>query len=264
MEGKVVVVTGASKGIGRATSRAFAARGAQVVMLARSRERLEAEADSIGANAHAIAVDIGDPDQVNAAFEQIGAEHGRVDTLVNNAGVAVLTSIQDATDEQILRSVSTNLLGPIYATRAAIPMLRATGGGDIINISSESTMSPFPFLALYAASKGGLEVFAKAALTELKPYGIRVTVVLCGATTTEFASEWDAEVMVRFFDAAQQSGHLALASAGQPMNPADVADALVFVASRPAGQMIDLLHVRSHHSGGEEALVEIAQSSKDL
>jgi NAD(P)-dependent dehydrogenase (short-subunit alcohol dehydrogenase family) len=232
-------------------------------MLARSRDRLEAEAAAIGENARALAVDIGDPAQVTAAFQQIGAEYGHVDVLVNNAGVAVLTSIEDATDEQILQSISTNLLGPIYATRAATPLLRLTGAGDVINISSESTMSPFPFLALYAAAKGGLEVFAKAALTELKPYGIRVTLVVCGATTTDFASGWDADVMVRFFEAAQQSGHLALTSAGQPMNPADVAEALLFVASRPAGQMIDVLHVRSHHSGGEDAVVESARSTKN-
>jgi NAD(P)-dependent dehydrogenase (short-subunit alcohol dehydrogenase family) len=253
MNGKVVVVTGASKGIGLATSRAFADRGARVVMLARSPRHLAAEAEDIGDRALAIATDIGEPDQVRAAFDRIAQDFGRVDVLVNNAGIAALTSIEQATDDVIARSMATNLLGPIYTTRAAIPLLKAAGGGDVINISSESTTAPFPYLSLYAASKGGLEVFAKAALAELKPYGIRVTVVLCGATMTDFASDWDADVMADFFAAAQKGGHLAQVSAGQPMQPADVADALVFVASRPDGQMVDLLHVRSHHS--DEAAV---------
>ena len=243
------MITGASKGIGLAASRAFAARGARVAMLARSSERLHAEAATIGDRALPIVTDVSDPNAVRTAFARVAAEWGRVDVLLNNAGVAVLTSIEDATDTEIAQSMATNLLGPVYTTRAAIPLFRASGGGDVINISSESTMAPFPFLALYAASKGGLETFTKAAHAELKPLGIRVTVVVCGATMTEFASAWDPQTMERFFAAAQESGHLSLVSAGQPMNPSDVADALVYVASRPAGQIIDVLHIRSHPSG---------------
>ncbi|MCU1426865.1 MAG: short-chain dehydrogenase/reductase [Actinomycetia bacterium] len=263
MEGKVVVVTGASKGIGLATSRAFAARGAHVVMLARSRERLDKEASNIGDRALPICADVGDPTQVRNAFEHVAAVHGRIDVLVNNAGVAELTSIEDATDDQIVGSIATNLLGPIYTTRAAIPLLKASGGGSVINISSESTMAPFPYLSLYASAKGGLETFARAALAELKPYGIRVTVVVCGATLTEFASDWDPEVMTRFFAAAQESGHLALTSAGQPMQPEAVADALLYIASRPAGQMIDVLHVRSHDTGDKQSLVDFAGGASE-
>jgi NAD(P)-dependent dehydrogenase (short-subunit alcohol dehydrogenase family) len=261
---KVVVVTGASRGIGLAASRAFAERGARVAMLARSSERLLAEADSIGDGALPIVADVSDPNDVRAAFAHIESEWGRVDVLLNNAGVAVLTSIEEATDAEIAQSMATNLLGPVYTTRAAIPLLRAAGGGDVINISSESTMSPFPFLSLYAASKGGLEIFTKAALTELKPLGIRVTVVVCGATMTDFASGWEPQTMERFFAAAQESGHLSLVSAGQPMSPADVADALVYVASRPAGQIIDVLHIRSHPQRDEPSVFESAATGEGV
>jgi len=253
-----VVVTGASKGIGFASSMAFAARGAHVVMLARSGERLRQSAAEIGPLALPIVADVGDPDDVRAAFDQIDDAFGRLDVLINNAGSAVLTNIEEATDEQIQLSIGTNLLGPIYTTRAAIPLFTRTGRGDIINVSSESTLNPFPFLGLYAATKAGLETFSRAALAELKPRGIRVTVVVCGTTTTEFGSEWDPEVTLRFLTAAQQSGHLAFAGAGQPMEPSDVADTLVYVATRPPGQILDLLHVRSHHSSDGQDVVDNA------
>jgi NAD(P)-dependent dehydrogenase (short-subunit alcohol dehydrogenase family) len=181
----------------------------------------------------------------------------------------VLSSIEESTDEDIARSVETNFLGPIYTTRAAIGLFKRHGRGDIINISSESTMFPFPYLSLYAATKAGLETFTKATLSEVKPLGIRVTVVVCGSTTTEFGTDWDPEVAGRFFTAAQESGHLAMASAGQPMDPSEVADALVFIATRPENQIVDVMHVRSHNNvdadglaaRAAERLVESTESS---
>jgi NAD(P)-dependent dehydrogenase (short-subunit alcohol dehydrogenase family) len=254
----VVAVTGASKGIGLATARAFSRSGARVVMLARSADRLAAAAEQIGDRATPIAADVGDPDDVRRAFSTIEAKFGGLDVLVNNAGVAVLSNIEDATDDQIAQSVGTNLLGPVYTTRAAIPLFKKRGRGDIINISTESTMSPLPFLGLYAATKAGMETFSKASLSELKPFGIRVTVVLCGTTMTEFGRDWDTDVLARFLEAAQASGHLATASAGQPMDPGDVADALVFIATRPPNQIVDVMHVRAHSRVAAEGVEELA------
>jgi NAD(P)-dependent dehydrogenase (short-subunit alcohol dehydrogenase family) len=125
--------------------------------------------------------------------------------------------------------------------------MRAAGRGDIVNISSESSSMPFPFLGLYAASKAGLETFSKAALAELKPLGIRVTTVVCGATAdTEWSRDWDPDEMAEFFEVTTASGHLAMVSAGAPQRPEDVADVVRFVVTRPTGQMIDLIHARSH------------------
>ena len=131
-------------------------------MLARSGERLRQAAAEIGPRALPIVADVGDPDDIRAAFTEIGDTFGRLDVLINNAGSAVLTNIEEATDEQIQLSIATNLLGPIYTTRAAIPLFKRTGRGDIINVSSESTLMPFPYLGLYAATKAGMETFARA------------------------------------------------------------------------------------------------------
>jgi NAD(P)-dependent dehydrogenase (short-subunit alcohol dehydrogenase family) len=254
----VVAVTGASKGIGLAAARAFSRAGARVVMLARSADRLAVEAEGVGDRAMPIAADVGNPNDVRRAFAMIEAEFGGLDVLVNNAGVAVLSNIEDATDEQIAQSVGTNLLGPVYTTRAAIPLFKKRGRGDVINISTESTLSPFPFLGLYAATKAGMETFSKASLSELKPLGVRVTVVLCGPTMTEFGTDWNAEVLARFIDAAQASGHLASSSAGQPMDPDDVANALVFIATRPPNQIVDVMHVRAHSRVASETVEDLA------
>src|SRR4029079_8468705 len=100
----------------------------------------------------------------------------------------------EATDQQVDEVVATNLKGPIYVTRAAIPLLRARGGGDLIHISSEAVAMPFPYLGLYAASKGGLETFGLACAAELAPERVRVTTLVCGTTMSEFGASWDAEV----------------------------------------------------------------------
>src|SRR6266540_143815 len=130
LHGRVVVVVGASAGIGLATARRCAAEGADVVMLARGRDRLVAAAAEVGDRATAIVCDITQPDSVRAAFGQIEAKFGKLDALLNVAGVARIRRIEDATDDDIAFVVGVNLLGPIYTTRAAIPLMRAAGAGD--------------------------------------------------------------------------------------------------------------------------------------
>ncbi len=263
LRGRVVVVTGASRGIGAAAARAFCEAGAHVAMLARSGDQLAAEAAAIGELAVPIVADVSDPDDVRRAFARIDDELGGVDVLVNNAGVTPLSPIDELTDAQIAETVGTNLLGPIYTTRAAIPLLRRHGRGDIINISSESTALPFPYLGLYAASKAGLETFSEATTAELKGSGIRVTVVVCGTTMTEFGRDWHPDVVARFLQAASESGHLAFASAGQPMDPADVARTLVFVATRPRSQVVDHVRVRAHNAVDVAATFDLAAPRRD-
>jgi NAD(P)-dependent dehydrogenase (short-subunit alcohol dehydrogenase family) len=233
-------------------------------MLARSVERLEGAASTIGDAALPISTDVGDPQSVRRAFERIAATCDRLDVVVNNAGVATLTSIEEATDADLARTFATNLLGPIHMTRSAIPLLRNSGGGDIINISSESTMMPFPYLALYAASKGGLETFGRAAQAELKPIGVRVSTLVCGATETEFGTDWNPGVVAKFLEAAQQSGHLAFVSAGSLLRPDDIADALVHIATRPPHQTIDVMHVRSHSTSDGHEVFEKALSAEEV
>jgi NAD(P)-dependent dehydrogenase (short-subunit alcohol dehydrogenase family) len=184
-----------------------------VVLLARDPSGLAAAADEIGPNAVGIATDVCDPDAVRAAFAAIEQRFGKLDAMINNAGSSPLRRIEHLSDAEIAQTVGTNFLGAIYCTRSAIPLLRAGGGGDIVNISSESTRDPFPFLGLYASSKAGLETFSRATQSEVKPDGTRVTTLVCGATETEWARDWDMGELTNFLDAATASGHLSTFSA---------------------------------------------------
>ncbi|HEU4430162.1 MAG TPA: SDR family NAD(P)-dependent oxidoreductase, partial [Myxococcota bacterium] len=148
--GRVAVVTGASRGLGRAIARAFAARGANVVMLARRGERLEREAAEIGPLALPIVCDVSDARRVNAAFAEIEKRFGHVDVLVNNAGLARIRALEECSDEDVMVQVGANFLGAVWCTRAALPLLRRSHGADIVNIGSESFQEPFPLLSLYA------------------------------------------------------------------------------------------------------------------
>jgi NAD(P)-dependent dehydrogenase (short-subunit alcohol dehydrogenase family) len=244
LDGRVVVVTGASSGIGRATAHRFAEEGATTVMLARRKQRLDEAAIAAGDRAVPIPTDVGDPQAVKAAFEQVAERFGVLHALVNIAGVASLRLVAEASDGDIARTMSTNLLGPIYTSRAAIPLLRSGGGGDIVNVSSETTLDPFPFLTLYNTSKGGLDVFTRSLREELRADRIRVSLVVAGMTNTNFAEAWSPEELERALPVWARHIH---AGEIEPMRPEWVADALFYVITRPVGQIIDVVHVRTQH-----------------
>lgn len=196
---KVIVITGAGKGLGRALARRFAADGEQLVLLARNAGRIERVAAEIGAPAMAVACDVGSPDSVRAAFAAIAKRHPQIDVLINNAGVYEPFMIEEARDDQILTSLSTNLAGPIFCTRAAIAMLPR--GGQIINVSSESVAEPFFMHSVYRSTKAGLEKFSEAMSRELAPRGLRVTVVRAGAMMDEDSTlNLDPDVRKRFVE----------------------------------------------------------------
>jgi NAD(P)-dependent dehydrogenase (short-subunit alcohol dehydrogenase family) len=180
---KIIVITGAGKGLGRALARRFAADGEQLVLLARNQATIEKVAAELGARAMAVACDVGSADSVRAAFATIAKRHPEIHVLINNAGIYEPFMIEEARDEQILASLTTNLAGPIFCTRAVIPMLPP--GGHIINVSSESVAEPFFMHSLYRSTKAGLEKFSEAMTRELAPRGIRVSVVRAGAMMDE-------------------------------------------------------------------------------
>jgi NAD(P)-dependent dehydrogenase (short-subunit alcohol dehydrogenase family) len=243
--GRVIAVVGASAGIGKATAEAFLDRGATVVLLARGKERLDAMAAELGERAVPVAMDMADPESVRAAFAAITAQFGKLDALLNVAGVARATLIEDASDEDIAYVTGINFLGPIYTTRAAIPLLRAAGGGDIVNVSSEVTLDHLPFMTLYSSTKAGLEGFCRDMNRELKSEKIRVSAFVVGRTRTDFSPTnigGDTASMREVWDA---SGYNTRISGLEPMEPADVAETLVFLVTRPTGMMLDVMHVRS-------------------
>ena len=247
--GKVAAVTGATSGSGRAVAHRFVAEGAHVVLLARGSERLDQEVETLGSRSMGIPIDVGDPDSVRSAFDEIGTRFGKLDVLVNNAAVYRPCAVADLSDFDIERQIATNLLGTIYTCRTAIPLLRAAGGGDIVNTSSESTLDPFPMLSIYVASKAGLEAFTHTLALEMSDEDIRVTLVVQGrAHGGEGSTDWSWEPQhaEKAFAMWTEQGYLARIGGDAPgQTVEDVAEVHVFAVTRPRGQRLDIVHVRS-------------------
>jgi NAD(P)-dependent dehydrogenase (short-subunit alcohol dehydrogenase family) len=252
LSGKVAVVTGASRGLGATTARLFAEAGAQVALLGRTEADLAKQVAHIGRGALPIVTNVADPVSVRDAFAKVGDAFGHLDLLVNNAGRTAHGSLEETTDEEILTVVGTNVLGPIYTTRAAIPLMRRTGGGHILNISSDGTLFPeAPYLGLYVTSKAALDMFSRVSYQELKALGIRVTLVVPGAVearepgpVTTSASGTDPERTSRVVQALEASGHLALLRSDGRAHYEDVVEAMLHAITAPSHCAIDLVRVR--------------------
>jgi meso-butanediol dehydrogenase/(S,S)-butanediol dehydrogenase/diacetyl reductase len=204
--GKVIVITGANGGLGRALAKRFAEDGDVVMLLGRSLSKVTEVAGAIGGATHAIACEVSSPDSVRAAFSEIEQLHPRIDVLINNAAVYKPVVFEEASDSDILDAVLANLAGPMFCARSAIPLLAR--GGHIINISSESVEdSSFPHLIPYQSSKGGLERFSQHLARELEDRAVRVTTVRAGAMVGPGSSTvMDPVAGARFFDAATARG----------------------------------------------------------
>jgi NAD(P)-dependent dehydrogenase (short-subunit alcohol dehydrogenase family) len=185
--GKVVVVTGGSKGLGRAMALGFAEAGADVVVASRKRNLCEEVADEIrarGRRALAVECHVGEWDQLATLIDETVAAFGRIDVLVNNAGIApVPPSLLDVTDDLFDKTIAVNLKGPLRLT--ALAGEHMPPGGAVINISSKASLYPTPFTVVYAAAKAGLNALTKAAANELGPRGIRVNAIVCGTFHTD-------------------------------------------------------------------------------
>jgi len=245
LQGKVAVVTGASRGLGRRIAQALAAQGARVALMARPSADLQSVGREIGAQATAIECDVGDPSSVRDAFASCANRLGRLDILINNAAISELHKVEHATDASIRSEIAINLAGPIFCCREAIPLLRASGGGDIINVSSEAIRAPFPFLSVYSATKGGLETFSAGLRAELGSEGIRVTVLRSGHVgESSIAKHWSADTSAAWEQALIGSGHHA--STGAPVSPLTMAAALINILLLPREVNVDLVDIRSN------------------
>lgn len=202
---KIIVITGAGVGLGRALARRFAADGDTVVLLGRTFSKVAAAAKEIGERATAFECDVASPASVKHAFAEIAKKHSRIDVLINNAAIFEPFLIAEATDAQIMNTIATNLGGPMLCARAAIPLLGR--GGHIINVSSESIDMPFPHLIVYQSSKAGLERFSLHLHRELESSGMRVTIVRAGQMMEE-GKVWnvDPAAQMRFGKAALEAG----------------------------------------------------------
>jgi NAD(P)-dependent dehydrogenase (short-subunit alcohol dehydrogenase family) len=249
LERKIAAVTGATSGSGRAITLRFVDEGATVVMLARGEARLNEMRAQLGDRAVAQPTDIGDPGSVRSAFQMIGERFGKLDVLVNNAAVYRPCPVEHLSDDEIMTQVRTNFLGPIYTSRAALPLLKAAGGGDIINTSSESTLDPFPMLSIYVSTKAALEAFGHVLRSEVEPEGIRVTTLIQGASFGEGGGstgwEWDPQHTETAMKIWGEGGWLTrVAKSTQTVD--QIADVHVYLATRPRGQKLEVVHVRSY------------------
>jgi NADP-dependent 3-hydroxy acid dehydrogenase YdfG len=188
VQGKVVIITGASMGIGAATARVFAENGAKLVLAARSADKLAEIASSLPNQAETliVATDMTDQAQVQALIDTADARFGRIDILVNNAGQAAVGAVASINPELYRQIIELNLFGPLYAIQAVVPKMKAQGGGVIINISSSVSKMAIPGIGAYASTKYALNGLSLTARNELAGDNIRIVLFHPGQTTTDF------------------------------------------------------------------------------
>jgi NADP-dependent 3-hydroxy acid dehydrogenase YdfG len=188
ISGKVVVITGASSGLGEATARYLAERGATVVLGARRAERLRALADEIagtGGKATALVTDVTDAAQVQALVDTAVAQYGRVDVILNNAGVMPHSPLERRKIDDWNRTIDINIKGVLYGIAAALPHMQRQKSGHIINVSSVAGHRVGPGGAVYSATKTAVRVISEGLRQEVKPWNLRTTIISPGAIDTE-------------------------------------------------------------------------------
>jgi clavulanate-9-aldehyde reducatase len=227
--GKAVAITGASSGIGEATALALAREGASVALGARRRDRIEALAQRIeeetGATAVALEVDVSDEAQARAFVAGAAERLGRLDVLINNAGLMLLGPVESGDPDDWRRMVDVNLLGLLYCTHEALPIMRAQGSGDIVNISSVAGRFARAGSAVYNLTKFGVNAFTEGLRQEVTEDGIRVIVIEPGFVATELQSHNKGPVLETLEGMRQQLGEVLQAE--------DIANGILYAVSQP-------------------------------
>ncbi len=244
LEGTVALVTGASSGIGEATAEILAKHGAAVALVARRIDRLDelaAKLKSDGASVLPIQADVANRDEAYDAVDRVAAEFGRLDTVINNAGVMLLGPIENAPVEEWERMVHVNLLGLLYCSKAALPhLLKAADGeprgvADLVNVSSVAGRVPRLGSGVYNATKHAVGAFSESLRQEVTGRHVRVSLVEPGAVTTELVSHNRPEIR------DQMSQRFA---GTQRMEATDIADVIGYIVSRPRHVAINEVLVR--------------------
>jgi NADP-dependent 3-hydroxy acid dehydrogenase YdfG len=246
LEGRVAVVTGASAGIGAATAKALAAAGARVVMGARRTERLaalEGEITAAGGTAASVPTDLRDPAQVARLVDAAAERFGQLDVLINNGAVGALGLVEDQTTDDWRTVLDTNVLAVIVASQAALRHMLPRGRGDILNVSSATVQSGWPYFAAYAASKAAVDAFTRSLRAEVSGRGLRVTSINVHNTSTEFAAGFDPALMMKALGRWAQLG--LFNPEATSIAPSVVANAIVFQLSQPEEASIHELAIRA-------------------
>jgi 3-oxoacyl-[acyl-carrier protein] reductase len=228
LAGKFAVVTGGTKGIGLAISRAFVNAGASVAVCARSQPPIDNLLRELSPQSKGLVIgktaDVGNSDSVTEFFRFVEERFGGLDLLVNNAGVGTFRSVADLTIEEWNTILRTNLDGVFYCSHAAIPLLKKRGGGAVVNISSLAGKNAFAGGAAYNASKFGLNGFSEAMMLDLRNDNIRVSYVMPGSVNTGFGSHAE--------------------NVQWKINPEDVASVVIGIISMPERTTISRVELR--------------------
>ncbi|HEY6660066.1 MAG TPA: SDR family oxidoreductase [Pyrinomonadaceae bacterium] len=191
LTGKTAIVTGGTRGIGRAIGKSLVSAGAKVAITARNEKEIAgavAKLNELG-NAAGYVCDVRDYDQVKSVFANIAKDFGGVDILVNNAGIGIFAPVESMSVEDFRAVLETNVFGVFYCCHEAIPLMKQRGGGYIINISSLAGTNAHPKMAAYNASKFGLNGFSEALMQEVRHDGIKVSYIMPGSVNTEFGGD---------------------------------------------------------------------------
>ncbi len=226
-DGKVVVITGAGRGIGAATARVLAAGGARVVLGSRGGEELAATADAIAASGGEVAyqrTDVTQPQDLRALVELAGQRFGRLDVLASIAGVAINAPLQAGELDDWNQMIDVNLRGVLHGIAAAVPVFRTQGSGHFITVASTAAYKWVPGQAVYAATKSAVRALCEVMRQELAPEGLRCTLISPGFTNTDFISS------------TRDPGELASLTArrdAMAMSPQAVAETIAFAMTQP-------------------------------
>lgn len=227
--GLVAIVTGGSRGIGRGVVEALLDKGWRVRFCSRSPKSVEeAERELAGRGfASGQAVDVRRQEEVDAFVERVRKEEGRIDCLVNNAGLGIFGSVDELTGEQWREVIETNLSGCFYFLRAVSPIMKAQGSGWIFNIASLAGKNPIPGGGAYNASKFGLIGLSEASMLDLRPYGVRVAAILPGSVDTGFSHRRDPKEDKSWM-----------------LKPEDIASMVLHLLSYPSNALPSLVEMR--------------------
>src|SRR4051794_16594479 len=240
LDGKTAAITGASSGIGEATALALAEAGAAVALGARREDRLSDLASRIGDKALPITVDVADEESANSFVQRAASELGSLDILVNNAGVMLLGPVAGAPTDQWRTMVDVNLLGLLYCTHAALPIMGEQGRGHIVNISSVAGRSANAGSAVYNLTKFGVGAFTEALRREVTALGIRTTIIEPGFVETELQGHNENPAVLEGIQKMR-------ASLPEVLQAPDIAAAILYAVSQP--QRVDVNEVLIRPTG---------------
>ncbi len=230
-ESPVWFITGCSSGLGRALARRVLACGHRLVATARRPETLDDLVASHPDRCRALALDVAVAAQIAPVVAQAAAAFGRLDVVVNNAGYGLVGAVEEVSDEQIARSFETNFFGALRVMRAALPILRAQRRGHFVNISAAAAIANYPGFSIYGAAKCALEGVSESLAAEVRPLGLKVTLVQPGPFRTDFIARSLERAPVRIVDYAASSGKflrfLETMNGRQPGDPDKAAEAII-------------------------------------